>query len=130
MLDILPLPGNRVAFCMLLALVVGGVVARILSPFTKRIGLADPPGGRKQHSGTIPVTGGIGMFAGVFFAAMASGLISGATVALVVALFLLVLPRVVDDMPDISHQFKFMIPPVPTLLMTSWAGVQVHVLCN
>ena len=130
MLDILPLPGNRVAFCMLLALVVGGVVARILSPFAKRIGLADPPGGRKQHSGTIPVTGGIGMFAGFFFAAMASGLISGATVALVVALFLLVFGGAADDMHDISHQSKFMIQLVATLLMTSWAGVQVHVLGN
>jgi UDP-GlcNAc:undecaprenyl-phosphate GlcNAc-1-phosphate transferase len=130
MLDVLPLPGNRVAFCMLLAYVVAGVTARILSQFAKRIGLADLPGGRKQHSGTIPITGGIGMFAGFFFAAMASGLISGATVALVVALFLLVFGGAADDMHDISPQSKFLIQLVATLLMTSWAGVQVHVLGN
>jgi UDP-GlcNAc:undecaprenyl-phosphate/decaprenyl-phosphate GlcNAc-1-phosphate transferase len=130
MLDVLPLPGNRVAFCILVAFVVAGVVARILTPFAKRIGLADPPGGRKQHSGTIPITGGIGMFAGFFLAAMASGLISGATVALVVALFLLVFGGAADDMHDISHQSKFLIQLVATLLMTSWAGVQVHVLGN
>jgi UDP-GlcNAc:undecaprenyl-phosphate/decaprenyl-phosphate GlcNAc-1-phosphate transferase len=115
---------------MLLAYVVAGVTARILTPFAKRIGLADLPGGRKQHSGTIPITGGIGMFAGFFLAAMASGLISGATVALVVALFLLVFGGAADDMHDISHQSKFLIQLVATLLMTSWAGVQVHVLGN
>jgi len=130
MLDLLPLPGNRVAFCMLLAYVVAGVVARILSSFAKRIGLADLPGGRKQHSGTIPITGGIGMFAGFFLAAMASGLISGATVALVAALFLLVFGGVADDMRDISPESKFMVQLVATLFMTSWAGVQVHVLGN
>src|SRR3954462_8704747 len=130
MLDVLPLPGNRVGFCMLVAFVAAAVVARILTPFAKRIGLADPPGGRKQHSGTIPVTGGIGMFAGFFLAAMASGMISGATVALVVALFLLVFGGAADDMHDISHQTKFLVQLVATLLMTSWAGVQVHVLGN
>ena len=130
MLEILPLPGNRAAFCMLLAFLVAGVVARVLTSFAKRIGLADPPGGRKQHAGTIPVTGGIGMFAGFFVAAMASGLIGGATVALVVALFLLVFGGAADDMRDISPQSKFLIQLVATLLMTSWAGVQVHVLGN
>jgi len=115
---------------MLLAFVVAGVVARILSSFAKRIGLVDLPGGRKQHSGTIPVTGGIGMFAGFFLAAMASGLINGATVALVIALFLLVFGGAADDMHDISHQSKFLIQLVATLLMTSWAAVQVHVLGN
>jgi UDP-GlcNAc:undecaprenyl-phosphate GlcNAc-1-phosphate transferase len=130
MLDVLPLPGNRVAFCILVAFVVAGVVARILTPFAKRIGLADPPGGRKQHSGTIPVTGGIAMFAGFFLAAMVSGLIGGATVALVVALFLLVFGGAADDMHDISPQAKLLIQLVATLLMTSWAGVQVHQLGN
>src|SRR6185436_16642979 len=106
------------------ALPIWGVVARILSPFAKRIGLADPPGGRKQHSGTIPVTGGIAMFAGFFLAAMVSGLIGGATVALVVALFLLVFGGAADDMHDISPQAKLLFQLVATLLMTSWAGVQ------
>lgn len=130
MLETLPLPGNRVAFCMLLAFVVAGVVARILTSFAKRIGLADPPGGRKQHSGTIPVTGGIGMFSGFFLAGMASGLISGATVALLIALFLLVFGGAADDMHDISAQSKFLIQVIATLLMTSWAGVQIHLLGN
>ena len=115
---------------MLLALVVAALVARILTPVANRIGLADPPGGRKQHVGTIPVTGGIGMFAGFFVAAMASGLIAGTTVALLMALFLLVSSGAADDMHDISPQWKFIVQLVAALLMTSWAGVQVHQLGN
>jgi UDP-GlcNAc:undecaprenyl-phosphate GlcNAc-1-phosphate transferase len=115
---------------MLLALVVAAVVGRILTPVAERIGLADPPGGRKQHVGTIPVTGGIGMFAGFFVAAMASGLIAGTTVALLVSLFLLVFGGAADDMHDISAQWKFVVQLVAALLMTSWAGVQVHQLGN
>jgi UDP-GlcNAc:undecaprenyl-phosphate GlcNAc-1-phosphate transferase len=130
MLEALPLPGNRVAFCMALALVVAALVARMLTPVAKRIGLADPPGGRKQHEGTIPLTGGVGMFAGFFLAVMASGLIAGSTIALLVALFLLVFGGAADDMHHNSHEAKFMIQLTATLLMTSWADVQVRGLGN
>ena len=130
MLHLLPLPGNRIAFCMLLALAVAALVARALAPVAKRIGLADLPGGRKRHAGAIPLTGGIGMFAGFFVAVMASGLIAGHTIALLVALFLLVCGGAADDMRDISHQSKFLIQLTAALLMTSWAGVQVQQLGN
>jgi UDP-GlcNAc:undecaprenyl-phosphate GlcNAc-1-phosphate transferase len=115
---------------MLLGLVVAALVARALAPVANRIGLADPPGGRKQHVGTIAVTGGVGMFAGFFFAAMASGLVAGTTVALLVALFLLVFGGAADDMHDISPQSKFLIQLTAALLMTSWAGIQVQQLGN
>jgi UDP-GlcNAc:undecaprenyl-phosphate GlcNAc-1-phosphate transferase len=130
MLQQLPLPGNRVAFYMLLACAVAALVARALAPVAIRIGLADVPGGRKQHVGAIPVTGGIGMFAGFFVAAMATGLVAGTMVALLVALFLLVFGGAADDMRDISHQFKFLLQLIAALLMTSWAGVQVQQLGN
>ena len=130
MTQLFPLPANRLAFCVLLAFVIAAVVARMLTPVAMRIGLADPPGGRKQHSGHVPLTGGIAMFAGFFVAAMASGLIIGSTVALVVALLLLVFGGAADDMHDIAHQGKFVIQLTAALLMTSWAGVQVHELGN
>jgi UDP-GlcNAc:undecaprenyl-phosphate GlcNAc-1-phosphate transferase len=130
MLEVLPLPGNRVIFCLLIAFAMAAAVGRMLSTVANRVGLVDPPGGRKQHNGRIPLTGGIGMFAGFFVAAMISQLIVGPTVALVVALLLLVCGGVADDMRDITHQSKFMIQLVATLLMTSWASVQVHQLGN
>jgi len=70
------------------------------------------------------------MFAGFFVAVMASGLIAGHTVPLLVALFLLVSGGAADDMRDISHQSKFLVQLTAALLMTSWAGVQVQQLGN
>jgi UDP-GlcNAc:undecaprenyl-phosphate/decaprenyl-phosphate GlcNAc-1-phosphate transferase len=129
-LEILPLPGNRVVFFVLVALGVSFLVARLLTPIALRIGLADQPGGRKQHEGVIPLTGGIGMFAGFAMAALTSGLIVGATLALVVALGLLVLGGAADDMHDITARSKVFIQLIAALFMTSWAGVYVSYLGN
>jgi UDP-GlcNAc:undecaprenyl-phosphate GlcNAc-1-phosphate transferase len=130
MADVLPLAANRVVFFLLLAFFVSALTARVLTPIALRIGLADHAGGRKQHEGTIPLTGGIGMFAGFAFAALTSSLIVGPTLALVVALGLLVVGGAADDMHDITARAKFMIQLIAALLMTSWAGIYVSQLGN
>jgi UDP-GlcNAc:undecaprenyl-phosphate GlcNAc-1-phosphate transferase len=130
MLEHLPLATNRVVFFLLLALVVASLTCRLLTHVALRIGLADRPGGRKQHEGTIPLTGGIGMFAGFALAALTSGLIIGPTLALVVALGLLVIGGAADDMHDITPRAKFMLQLIAALLMTSWAGVYIATLGN
>jgi UDP-GlcNAc:undecaprenyl-phosphate/decaprenyl-phosphate GlcNAc-1-phosphate transferase len=128
--ELLPLPANRVIFFLLIALAVSFLAARLLTPIALRIGLADKPGGRKQHEGTIPLTGGIGMFAGFAMAALTSGLIVGPTLALVVALGLLVVGGAADDMHDITARTKFFIQLVAALFMTSWASNYVAQLGN
>lgn len=130
MFEALPLAGNRVVFLVLVALLVSFAVSRLLTPWALRIGLADRPGGRKQHEGTIPLTGGIGMFAGFAMAALASGLVAGATLALVAALALLVVGGAADDMHDITARTKLFIQLAAALFMTSWAGVYVSQLGN
>jgi UDP-GlcNAc:undecaprenyl-phosphate/decaprenyl-phosphate GlcNAc-1-phosphate transferase len=130
MLEPLALPANRAIFFLLLAFLVSLLVARLLQKVAVRVGLADPPGGRKQHEGTIPLTGGIGMFAGFAIAGLTSQLIIGSTVALIVALFLLVFGGAADDMHDITAQSKFMLQLIAALFMTSWAGVFVVQLGN
>src|SRR5258706_15463026 len=130
MLEHLPLAGNRVVFFLLLALVAASLTCRLLTHVALRIGLADRPGGRKQHEGTIPLTGGIGMFAGFTLAALTSGLIVGPTLALVVALGLLGIGGAADDMHDITPRSKFMLQLIAALLMTSWAGVYIATLGN
>src|SRR5258706_11008806 len=89
-LPALPLAANRLVFLLVLAFAAAALSARALSRIALRIGLADLPGGRKQHDGTIPVTGGVAMFAGFAAAALTSGLVAGPTLALVTALGLLV----------------------------------------
>lgn len=125
MLPDLPLGANRLAFLLVLAFVVTALAARALTRIALRIGLADLPGGRKQHEGTIPVTGGIAMFAGFAAAALGSGLLQGTTLALICALGLLVFGGAADDMHDITPRTKSALQLVAALFMTSWAGVQV-----
>ncbi|HYM28949.1 MAG TPA: MraY family glycosyltransferase, partial [Steroidobacteraceae bacterium] len=125
MLENLPLGANRLVFFLALAFAVAALSARALTRIALRIGLADLPGGRKQHQGAIPVTGGIAMFAGFAAAALSSGLIGGPTLALVTALGLLVAGGAADDMHDITPRSKFFLQLVAALFMTSWAGVQV-----
>lgn len=130
MFELFPLAGNRVVFLALVALGVSFLAARMLTPWAVRIGLADKPGGRKQHEGIIPLTGGIGIFAGFAMAALASGLVAGSTLALVAALALLVVGGAADDMHDITPRTKFFVQLVAALFMTSWAGVYVSQLGN
>ena len=125
MLEQLPIGANRLVFLLALAFAVSAFGARALSRIALRVGLVDQPGGRKQHDGAIPVTGGVAMFAGFAAAALASGLVAGPTLALVVALGLLVVGGVADDMHDITPRAKFFLQIVAALVMTSWAGVQV-----
>ncbi len=123
MLDGLPLAANRLAFFLGLAFFVSAVSARGLTRVALRIGLADLPGGRKQHEGTIPMTGGVAMFAGFAAAAFASELVAGPTLALVAALGLLVGAGAADDMHDLPPQSKVFLQLAAALFMTSWAGV-------
>ena len=126
----LPFGANRLVFFLALAFAVAAFSAHALTRVALRIGLADLPGGRKQHHGAIPVTGGIAMFAGFAAAALTSGLVAGPTLALVSALGLLVAGGAADDMHDITPRAKFFLQLVAALLMTSWADVQVAQLGN
>lgn len=128
MLEILPLAPNRFVFALGLAFVISMLTARLLERIAVRIGLADQPGGRKQHSGIIPITGGIAMYAGFAGAALVSGLVTGPSLALVTALGLLVLVGAADDMHDLTPRAKFSLQLVAALLMTSWASVYVSQL--
>lgn len=119
---------NRMVFFVLLAVVVSAAATRGLARVALRVGLADQPGGRKQHEGVIPVTGGIGMFLGFAASAFASQLVAGPMVVLVAALGLLVMAGIADDMHDVPPKSKFFVQLVAALLMTSWAGVFVSQL--
>jgi UDP-GlcNAc:undecaprenyl-phosphate GlcNAc-1-phosphate transferase len=130
MVEQLPIGANRLVFLLVLAFGVAAFSARALQRIALRIGLADLPGGRKQHEGTVPVTGGLAMFAGFAAASLASGLVVGPTLALVAALGLLVAGGAADDMKDISARAKFLLQLVAAMFMTSWAGVQVAQLGN
>lgn len=130
MSDFLPLAANRAVFFLLVAFALAAIATRGLFRIALRIGLVDQPGGRKQHDGIIPVTGGVAMYIGFAAAALTSGLVAGQTLALVAALGLLVVGGALDDMHDLMPHTKFFVQLVAALLMTSWAGLFVSQLGN
>jgi UDP-N-acetylmuramyl pentapeptide phosphotransferase/UDP-N-acetylglucosamine-1-phosphate transferase len=60
------------------AFAVTAVLKLTLRPLAFRLRLTDKPGGRKHHTGEIPLVGGIAMLIGILVTAMvASGLYGG-----------------------------------------------------
>ena len=88
--------------------IVAAIFMLALRPVALGIGLVDAPGGRKLHSGNIPITGGIAMFLGIFAGASILPLPGNLLVSLIIASVVLVTVGVVDD--------RFHIPPVVRLL--------------
>ncbi len=130
MTEAFPLPTNRVMFFAVLALLVSAIASRGLARIAARIGLVDRPGGRKQHEGIIPITGGLGIFIGFAVGVLGVGAAAANVQALVIALGILVFCGVADDLHDLSPRSKILFEIIAALLMTSWAGVQVTQVGN
>jgi UDP-GlcNAc:undecaprenyl-phosphate/decaprenyl-phosphate GlcNAc-1-phosphate transferase len=79
------------------ALIVTIAFMFALRPIAKRVGLVDRPGGRKRHSGDIPIIGGLAMFYGVMTGLSVLGLDLVFLLNIFVASFLLIVIGVIDD---------------------------------
>lgn len=89
------------------AFFVSLVLMVALRPIASRLGLVDLPGGRKTHSGEIPIIGGVAIFAGLLSACMVEKFGGPAVGALLAASALLVAVGLLDDF--------FELPPVARL---------------
>ena len=85
------------------ALIVTIAFMFALRPIAKRVELVDRPGGRKLHTGNIPIIGGMAMFVGVMSGLSILGLDLNFLLSIFVASFLLVAIGVIDD--------KYSLPP-------------------
>lgn len=87
-----------------------------------RWNMVDHPGGRKRHSGVVPVTGGIAITGG-FVAALLVSLSAFANYpAFFVGLLLLALIGVLDDVGELSAGPKLLFQLIAAVLMTSWGN--------
>jgi UDP-GlcNAc:undecaprenyl-phosphate GlcNAc-1-phosphate transferase len=94
-----------------------------LRPFAQVVGLVDKPGGRKTHSGEIPVVGGIAMFAGMLIAAVGGeGLGHGGLSLLLVAAFMVGLGALDDrfDLPPRVRLFAHLSAAVALVYSTNF----------
>ena len=109
----------------ILALAVTAVLARVLNPLARRIGLVDRIGGHKQHELEVPLVGGIAMFCGFLFALLALDVPLGEYRALFAGGALLVIVGVLDDFSHLPAWSRLIGQVAAALLMTQWGGVVV-----
>jgi len=82
---------------IIISLIVTIAFMFALHPLAKRVGLVDRPGGRKLHTGDIPIIGGIAMYYGIFSGLSILGLDLNFLLSIVIASFLLVIIGLIDD---------------------------------
>ena len=80
----------------------------VLRPIALRVGLVDSPGGRKMHSGEIPVIGGLAMFSGLLVAAMAGVIQTSLAAPLLAASGLMVVVGLLDDVFDLPPNVRLL----------------------
>jgi UDP-GlcNAc:undecaprenyl-phosphate GlcNAc-1-phosphate transferase len=110
----------------LLPLLLTAVLVDFLRPAAVRVGLVDTPGGRKRHTGPVPLVGGIAIMSAfslcaLLFLGMVSPyepLITGMGVLLVVG--------VVDDLHEVAPKNKLLHQFIAVVLMTSWGGLYLR----
>lgn len=100
----------------------------LVRPIAIAVDLMDRPGGRKRHTGAVPLVGGIGIT--LALSLMTAALVRPLDIysALMGGVLLLVLVGVVDDMRGVSPMIRLAVQFFAAILMTSWGGVYLSSL--
>lgn len=116
---------NAFTFAMALALAGFGATALLIPPLGRiapRLGLLDHPGGRKRHSGAVPLVGGIAMMAAFVACFFAFGLFRTVTVYLPAAAALMAVGGLLDDRHELGPVPKLGVQIVAALVLAQVGG--------
>ncbi len=97
-----------------------------LLPVARSLGLIDRPGGRKTHSGEIPVTGGLAMFAGLIVTMPFAYTGLQGFPFFLVALLILIVIGALDDRFDLPAFIRLLAQTCAALIMAVGANLMVH----
>lgn len=102
------------------------LLLRLLVRVAVRVGLVDYPGRRKRHRGAIPLIGGPAVLGGLTFGALLIADTLYPYRALFVALAILLVAGLLDDLRDLTPRQKFAAQLIAALCMVTWGGMGVH----
>ena len=102
---------------MLVASVVTVSLMLALRPVARSVGLIDQPGGRKRHTGVVPLIGGIAIFFGVIAGVLIIGETDLASGSLLFAAALLIGVGVLDDIYTVRPIVRVLVQTSAILLM-------------
>ncbi len=88
-----------------------------LRPLTFGTKFVDHPGGRKQHSGEVPIIGGIAMFLGVLSGFAVVGVVNELTVGIVFSFFILVVVGAIDDAVGVPPVVRVLVQIAAVIIM-------------
>jgi len=106
-------------------LVVVGLI-QLMNPIARRIGLVDRPGGHKKHDGHIPVTGGPAVAIGVLGPALLLLPYTPYLASLAIALGILLVVGVLDDIYDLNWRYRIVAQTVAALVLVYVGDVKVE----
>jgi len=110
----------------LLVSVVGVLIGRRLAP---SLGLVDSPDDRKKHVGSIPLVGGIAIFAAICVSLVVSGEYI-VHLPFLAAAALIVATGVWDDVRGVSPYVRLAIQTIAVAILAVWGGRYLHDLGN
>jgi len=110
---------------LLAALALAAILLLKLPRIAIHIGLVDHPDERKQHSGQVPLIGGIAMFTAFSFSALFLDSPLGQLRGLFAGALLLVVVGVLDDLRELSSVARFIAQVLAAIAMAEWGGLRL-----
>ncbi|MBY5990767.1 UDP-N-acetylglucosamine--undecaprenyl-phosphate N-acetylglucosaminephosphotransferase [Ferrimonas balearica] len=98
------------------------VLIRLGKPIAIKVGLVDLPGGRKEHSGAIPLIGGVAIFLSVMISALIFFPISTTLRMYLLSAVLMLFIGVLDDRYDLKVSYRLFAQAFAASLMIFGAG--------
>jgi len=114
----------------LTALFVTMLGIKTLRPVAARVGLVDIPDNRKQHSGHIPLIGGLAIYAGLMAALLVFLPVSEKISYLLVTASCVMLAGLLDDIWGLSVGVRLVIQVAASLVMINGTGLYIESLGN
>ena len=102
----------------------------LLRPFAINIGLVDKPNHRKIHEGSIPLIGGLAMYAGIVISILGSSYDLNQYNFFLLASFIIVITGVLDDHRNISIGLRFILQGIVAIIVVSAGGVVIESFGN
>lgn len=103
--------------------------ALVLRRYAEPLGLLDHPGQRKLHAGSVPLVGGLAIFAGILVGALIDHhQLPFFARALLGTSAILVLVGALDDRYDLSVRARLVVQTTVILIMIGSTGVYIHTL--
>lgn len=113
-----------------IGLLITYLCIHLLEPVAVHIGLVDVPGGRKQHTHTVPLIGGLSIFIGFLFALLCLNIPLGPYRGLFAGGAILVLLGVLDDFRELAPRIRLIGQCVASFLLIRWGDASLDHLGN